>query len=131
MLIALGPSAPCHLEEHVWLLGAASLSPARSCGAASIQRHVEHMRETKRPGIRNFLMGLQLFWCLETKNLLPLGAVPDPFPESGQRLMPRCKGQGASQQPDSVTLAGEGCCCILLLFDMCLCVYMCVNALCG
>jgi len=63
MLIALGPSGPCHLEEHVQLLGAASRSPARSRVVASIHGQVEHLRETKHPHIRNFLMALQLLWC--------------------------------------------------------------------
>lgn len=58
VLIALGPRAPCHLEERAQLLAAASLSPARAWGAASACGHVKHTRETKRTSIRNFLTGL-------------------------------------------------------------------------
>ena len=57
--------------------------------------------------------------------------VPDPFPESGQHQAPCSKGQGASQQPGGVCLAGEGRCSSVLLLGMCLCVYMCVNTLCN
>lgn len=58
LLISPDPSAPCHLEEGVQLLGAVSLSTVSSSGDASIHGHVEHMEETRRPSIRNFVTGL-------------------------------------------------------------------------